>query len=243
MKPAVRFLIVIAILLVTFGLPVALQSVIDPSPVTPTSTPTPNITSVEVNDDLRFLSVPPVLAPVNSTFMYKMVVASISGDKVTIEVLSKPDWLSWDAIAQQLFGTVPNVGGVFTVSMRATTPNGASADQTFTVTMDQSEVKGISTVGIWKDPFHPNQADIAAASETYLSEITDSSAVLGETVVSNATEEVENSWTQMLAEYRAVGLIGFLGVIASVVVFWSVRSSANSKKMAQRGVVIERGTG
>lgn len=240
MKPAVRFFVVVAILLVTFGLPVLLQQVITPNTAKSITTPTPIVSEVIAKDDIRFLSVPPVLVSANSTFMYKMVVASISGDQLSIEVLSKPEWVQWDTATQQLSGKVPTNSGVFSVAMRAKTADGASAEQSFTVTIDEPEVKGASTVGLWKDPFHPNLADVLKASETNLPALLDEPAVLGETTAVQAAA-VGLAGTQKLTEYGLWGLVVIL-VIITTLTYLKIAKSNVTKKQRASGVVVERGS-
>jgi len=241
MKPAVRVFVVIAILLVTFGLPVLLHQVLSPPSNEGKVSPTVTITEVSSVDDLRFLSIPPILVTTNSTFMYKMVVASLSGDKVEIEALSKPDWMRWDPSSQQLTGPVPGSGGVFSVTMRAKTQNGAQADQTFTVTVEEAEVKGISTVGLWKDPFHPNLAELQEKEVENLPAVTDEAAVLGETTTSfESTAGL--SFAQAITRYGVWGLIGLLIVTVSVIFIRIAKNNISSRQLARNGVVIERGS-
>jgi Kef-type K+ transport system membrane component KefB len=197
---------------------------------------------VQPADDLRFISIPPVLVPAKSTFLYKMVVASITGDKVAIDVLNKPDWMQWDQETQQLSGTVPETGGVFSVTMVASTVSGAKAEQSFTVTIDQPEVKGAATVGMWKDPFHPNLNEINTATESYLPLVDgEESAVLGEATQNTQPEAGESELIQKVSQYEGVVVVGLLIVVTGMFVVFAKRNS-RAKRLANQGIVIERGS-
>lgn len=236
-----KVVVVILIILVTFGLPILLQQVINPSRSN-TSQTTPTPTESTLVDDIRFLSVPPVLVSANSTFMYKIMATSLAGNEVTLSIISKPDWLSWIPETQQLTGTVPSVGGVFTVTMRAATISGDVQDQTFTVTIDTGEedVKGAKSVGLWVDPFHPNIAATPEETRTVLPAVTSDardSAILGEKTDSTATPILTESSQNILL----MVLGGILVLVVISIILRIIKTSLATKSKLPPGIVIERG--
>lgn len=241
MRSALKILVVFLILMVTFGLPIILQQVINPQGKnTVQTTPTP---PVEEIDDIRFISVPPILVSAKSTFVYKILVASLSGNEVTLSILAKPDWVQWDPNTSQFTGTVPDIGGVFTITLRAATIAGDVQDQTFTVTIDKLEdVKGAKTIGMWKDPFHPNVQDIQAREQPILPDVTteDTSIpeeILGEKTTTTAKDFLNDTQQNYVL---VILIVVLLAVISSIVVrMWKVFAASRSKLPA--GVIIERG--
>lgn len=234
-----KVVIVLLIILVTFGLPVLLQQVINPRQAS--VTPTPVVTVAP--DDIRFLSVPPIIVPASSTFIYKIVATSLSGEVVTSVPISKPDWMSWDATTNQLSGTVPAVGGVFSVSMRASVPGGDIEDQNFTVTIEtQEDVKGAKTVALWKDPFHPS---IGASDEnqTLVPPVDESSVVTlpSETSVLGEKTTATTFLTKQTEQYILGGLAIVLIVVLGSIVVKIVKASLENRSKLPKGVVIERG--
>ncbi|MCC7304505.1 hypothetical protein IT418_03805 [bacterium] len=242
MKSAMKIVIVVLILMVTFGLPVLLQQIITPHQTK--TTPTPTITVVV--DDIRFLSIPPVIVPAGTTFMYKIMTTSLSGEEVTVIDLAKPEWMSWDATTNQLSGTVPDIGGVFTVTMRASVPGGDIEDQTFTVTIDKQEaVKGAKTVALWKDPFHPNPGDIqkeqmllpeTEATDKAMVTLQSDTSVLGEKTVAR------DFLTPERQKYLLIGVVVLLGIVIISIVGKIIHSILADKSKLPKGIVIERGS-
>lgn len=244
MKSAWKVIIVLLILLVTFGLPVLLQHVIEPEPVS-RSQMTPTVTDIE--QDIRFLSVPPILVPPEATFLYKVLAESLSNNAISIEILSKPEWMTWDAESRQLSGTVPKIGGIFSVSLRATSTSGDVAEQNFTVTIDaQGEVKGTKSIGLWKDPFHPNFVDQEQQvllpgnfeNETPTPQgLVQPPAVLGEKTDAQATNFV----SKQVEQYILIGLVAVLIVVIGSIVRRLITLSRSNRSKLPPGVVIERG--
>lgn len=239
MRSGLKFFVVLLILMVTFGLPMLLQQVLNPTKNTATVTPTP--TEVAVVDDIRYISVPPILVSADSTFVYKVLATSLSGSEVTLSVLAKPDWVSWIPETQQLTGTVPSVGGVFTITVRAATIAGDVQDQTFTVTIDtpEADVKGAKTVAIWQDPFHPNSVVIPTRNAQVLPDATTSELeeVLGESTV--ATAQPILSDRQQTYLLLVVGIV-LIFTVGSILVKIMKNAMGNRSKLP-KGIVIERG--
>lgn len=240
MRSGLKFFVVLLILMVTFGLPMLLQQVLNPTRNTATISPTP--TEVAVVDDIRYISVPPILVSADSTFIYKVLATSLSGSEVTLSVLAKPDWMSWIPETQQLTGTVPSVGGVFTVTVRAATIAGDVQDQTFTVTIDtpEADVKGAKTVAIWQDPFHPNAAFIPTKEAQVLpaTTYTDSAAeVLGESTVATAKPLLTDNQQSYLLFAVGVVLIITVGSIFIKI----LKNAMSNRSKLPKGIVIERG--
>ena len=240
MSGALKIFVVLCIIMVTFGLPILLQQVISPGGrSTTTLTPTP--TETETSQDVRYISVPPELVAPGSVFIYKVLATSNEGNDVSISIQSKPEWLVWDTTTQQLKGTVPTVGGVFTVTIRTTSTSGDSLDQTFTVTIDsQSQVKGAKTVALWTDPFHPNIQQgrvgevIPEVTDTVSAQLVYPSVeVLGATDIAKPVVSTEVILLLVLGASVVAGLM--------LLITRMVKLGKTSKMTLSTGVVIERG--
>lgn|GEM_PF-6726116 len=230
--------------MVTFGLPVLLEQVISPAAPT-TGNVSPSVIATVMVEDIRFLSIPPVLVNADSVFVYKLVATSISGEAIAVSVQSKPDWLEWNNELQQLQGTVPAVSGVFSVTMQATTLGGASAEQAFTVTIDQpQEVKGATTIALWRDPFHPNPAEVqnveqlipSVATESELPPVTE---VLGEKVAKATSGAALQAKSPTF--YGIVAITVLLVVLIVMLIAKIIKVANLSKPKGPAGVIIERG--
>jgi len=244
MRSITKIIIVIAILLVTFGLPVLLEQAINPT-APASSNVGPSVIATVAVDDIRFLSLPPVLVTADSLFVYKLVATSLSGEAVTISVQSKPEWMEWNSELQQLQGTVPSVGGVFSVTIRATTLGGASADQVFTATIDQpQEVKGATTIALWRDPFHPNPAEVQNVEQLIPSVASSGEPppaidVLGEKSVKEPFDDVLIVNSPIYYGVIAVTIVLIVLIILLVVKI--IKVAKQSKPKGPSGVIIERG--
>lgn len=213
--------------MVTFGLPVLLQEYISPVQKKPTGN------AESVSHQVAFTSVPPEIAIANSQYLYSIGVRDSSGGEVVVSIKDKPSWLVWQQESNSLVGIVPKDIQSFTISIDAT--GSTVANQSFTVTVEQPQVKGITSTQQWEDPFHPPKFVITPSVEPtslFVSPIV--TAVLGESTVGDipATPQERNMYLAMIAV-----LLFFAGIFASRLI--SLLFTKN--KTYFEGVVVQRG--
>jgi hypothetical protein len=241
MKEVVKVLLVVGILLVTFGLPVMLQLMTTKNT---TSTTNSGKTTEVAQQSLKFVSEAPVLAIKGGQYIYQPSLVSSEGDTISISVLEMPSWLKWNAESKSIVGQVPFDINTFSLTIEAESTSGQKVQQAFTVSVENAQsVQGATDSRDAVDPFHP---DVTVTPEI-------SSVVTVVTVVPTTiavTEAVYPTQSEVLGAtsvapaalnipYLAAAILLLLVAGVLSVKLWSLLFSKS--RLNGGGIVIERG--